>query len=57
MHEAGDVTLPSGTSGDSLAVHKHVVHGDWQSRVMAMHYHGYTVAHEEDVYACCVNLA
>lgn len=45
-----------GTARDCLAVQQHVVQGDGERRVMAVHNHAHRVANQQDVYASAVNL-
>ena len=40
----------------SPAMYEHFLHGDGQRGVVPMHHHGNTVAHQQDVNACLVNL-
>ena len=49
-------TLPSSASGDGLAVHEHVIHGDRQSGVVPMHDHRHAVANQQYVNARTINL-
>lgn len=47
---------PRGSPGDGLAVCEHVIKGDGQRGVMAVHHHAHRVADQEDVDVCQVNL-
>lgn len=40
----------------SLAMQQHVIQGDGQCGVMAMHHHAYRVAHEQDINVGLVHL-